>query len=186
MSELYKKLVGSHLKQAQAILKLKDTFATSWWLSLDPGSNSCGYALWYGLELVDSGSIQAKGSIGKRLSNIQQQFEAVLTTHQAKPEVAVVEFVRSNTGHIYLTWAAGALVATSKATHTLEISTGLWSKVKTAAYVKGDEADAFGIGTLVCTLLAENTTVKRRKNAKHPKLRAARNHAKRQPGRNTA
>ncbi len=148
--KLLSTLVGSHKKEAEAILKLKATILGSYWISLDPGSNSAGYAYWYGDQLVSKGTLSAKGSISKRLQSM------VLGVGDKKPEVAVVERVRSNTGHIYLTWSAGALLAGVGATHTLEVSANAWKKLVGSNYVKTDENDAEAIGRFVLHLIKES------------------------------
>ncbi len=151
IKKLISTLVGSHRKEADAILKLKDTISSSYWISLDPGSNSSGYAYWFGDKLVSSGSIKAKGNISERLQVMTAAMKG------KAPEIAVVEKVRTSTGHVYLTWSTGALLAGVGAKHTLEISTMAWKKNTSTDYVKGDEQDAIEIGKYVLRLVKEDT-----------------------------
>lgn len=177
MSQLYKRLVGTHKRQADAILKVRGKILGGTMVSLDPGSNSLGFCFFVCGELVHSGSIQAKGSIGKRLRKLTKALEDERCRF-ALPEVDVVvtEFLRSNTGHIYLTWAAGAAVGAMAAEHTLEVTTGAWRKNVGSDYVKGDEQDAIEIGKFAVTLCKE--AVKPRKGRRgNTKLRRPRNRA---------
>ncbi len=148
--KLFSSLVGTHKKEDEAILKLKHLVNDGYWISLDPGSNSSGYAYWYRDQLVSKGSIKAKkGGISKRLQ------EMTLAVGDKKPELAIVEKVRTSTGHVYLTWSVGALLAGLGTEHTIEVSTGAWKKAVAQDYVKSDENDAEAIGRYVLALVRE-------------------------------
>lgn len=148
--KIYKTLIGSHKKAADAIYKVRDKILTGTMMAIDPGSNSLGYAWYNNGELVESGVITKKGSIGERLAHVVSQ----LGKYQV-PDVVITEFVRTNTGHVYLTWASGAAVAALGAKDTIEVHTGLWKKLITASYVKNDENDAVAIGALAVAIAKE-------------------------------
>lgn len=153
--KLFKTLVGSHRKQAEAIYKLRDKILNGHMVAIDPGSNSMGYALFVSGRLHYAGSIAGKGSIGNRLKSMMNQLDGCLKELGAHHMVTVVELVRSQTGHHYLTWAAGAAVAALGSEHTLEVSTNLWKKLIGPKYKKTDENDAIAIGELVLAIAKE-------------------------------
>lgn len=147
--KIYKTLVGSHKKAADAIYKLRDLILTDTMIAIDPGSNSLGFAVFEAGVLVESGVIAKKGAIGKRLKHM------ITTLSQYQAAVVVTEFVRTSTGHVYLTWASGAAVGALGADHTIEIHTGAWKKLVTASYQKTDENDAISIGRFAVEVAKE-------------------------------
>ncbi len=156
---LIDKLRGKEIKVAEAILKCKDSILSGWVLSLDPGSKSAGYALFYKGMLIASDEISGGfGNIADRLDRLRIEIEQVLAEHGRKfVDVVAVEKVRSSTGHIYLTWAAGVMVSASKADKLFEITTTMWKKnVDKSSYLKSDQRDAEEIGRLVITLAQED------------------------------
>lgn len=167
---LYKKLVGSHRREADAILKLRSKILNGHLLSIDPGSNSLGFALFRGFDLVKSGSITAKGTVGQRLHLLMTGLQAEFAM---TPDVVLVEKVRTATGHIYLTWAAGAAVAAIGAEHTIEVTTGAWKRAVSEDYEKSDENDAIAIGNFAVTLCKEAAKARKGRRG-NSKLRRAR------------
>jgi hypothetical protein len=168
---LYKKLVGSHKRQADEIIKLRSKILGGTMIAIDPGSNSLGFSVWLNGEMIHSEAITAKGPIGKRLKILSNALRGF------SPDVVITEFVRSNTGHIYLTWAAGAAIGALAGDHTLEVTTGAWKKNTDKTYVKGDERDAIEIGKFAVTLCKEASKARRNRGKKHTRLRTRRHNA---------
>lgn len=150
LRKIYKTLVGSHRKSADAIYKLKDKILGGTVIAVDPGSNSLGYAVYTKGLLVESGTVITKGAIGERLAYMVAKLSEYDT-----PDVAVTEFVRTGTGHVYLTWASGAAMAALGSKNTIEVHTGAWKKLVTQSYVKNDENDAIAIGAFVVAIAKE-------------------------------
>jgi hypothetical protein len=172
VSQLYKRLVGTHKRQADEIIKLRGKILRGTMVAIDPGSNSLGFSFWVNGVMVHSGSIKAKGTVGPRLQTLAAQLEQEgVACGVGAPDVVVIEFVRSSTGHIYLTWAAGVAVAALGAEHTLEVTTGAWRKNVDKTYVKGDERDAIEIGKFAVTLCKEASKARRNRGKKHTRLR---------------
>jgi hypothetical protein len=114
-----------------------------------------GYALMEGGQLAKNGVFKTKEKeIGKRLKELYNHLDIDL------PEVdlLVVEFVRTGTGHHFLTWSTGLAVGALGAKITIEIPTSLWAKCKDANYVKGDAMDAKYIAKF-CIEVCEDLTL---------------------------
>jgi len=155
---LTEKLRGKEIKTGQAIAKAAEDILEGWLLAIDPGSRSAGYALFYQGRLIESDEISGgSGSIANRLDLLRIEIEQTLAKYGTeKVAAAAVEKVRSSTGHIYLTWAAGVLVSASKADKVFEVTTTMWKKnVEKGKYLKSDKNDAEEIGKFVVKLAEE-------------------------------
>ena len=71
-------------------------------------------------------------------------------------DIALVEKVRSSSGHIYLVWSAGIAVAVSNSPHVVEIPSYMWKKIVDKDYYKDDHMDARYIGRLAMLLCKED------------------------------
>jgi hypothetical protein len=126
-------------------------------LSIDPASNILGYAVYVGGKLDNSGRIIAtpKAPINVRLHDIVSKLPKV------KPDVLVIELVRSSTGHVFMVWAVGAIIA-HYGVPTIEIPQRLWRNIQDSEYVKSDETDAIYIGKyVIATANGDNIILKR-------------------------
>lgn len=135
----------------------KEAITKGMLLSIDPASNVLGYAIYLDGKLSTSGRIVAtpKAPIHVRLHDILSKLPKV------KPDVLAIELVRSSTGHIYMVWAVGAIIA-HYGVPTIEIPTRMWSEVKDSSYIKEDETDAIYIGRYVVrTANGDNIILKR-------------------------
>lgn len=176
MTKLYSRLVGSHRREADEILKVKHKILTGRLVAIDPGSNSLGFSLWDNGVLMRSGSIKSKGPVGSRLADLRAQLSCEILGGFTAPDVMLLEKVRTGTGHVYLTWAAGVAAAAVCSDTVLEVSTMAWKKNTTSAYVKGDEQDAVEIGKFAVTLCKEAMKPRRGRD-KHSKPRKRRRNA---------
>ena len=152
MRKLIDKLVGSHRKEAVNILKRKELILGGTMIAIDPSSLSMGYAVFKQGKLVENNVITAKGNIGFRLNKLCEMLPDI------SPDVVIVEKVRSNTGHIYLTWSTGAAVARYPA-FICEVAFYAWKKNVGADYEKSDARDALEIGNFAITLCKEDEEV---------------------------
>jgi hypothetical protein len=146
---LYDTLKGAHLKQANKILKHADKILGGTIISIDPSSKSMGWAVYTNGELVKAGVAKGEGSIGERL---QQIYEMLPNT---EPDLIITELVRSSTGHIYLSWSNGTVLARYGPEDVLEISTNLWKKAIDDSYYKSDVMDAKFLGLFAIKLCRE-------------------------------
>lgn len=151
--KLYKMLVGSHKAAADKIYTTRTKVLGGYLLAVDPASVSLGYALFQSGILVKSGSIQAKGDIGKRLAKLTTELKKQV--EDVEIDVLAIEFLRGGVGHNYLIWSAGAVVSSVLADHVVEVHSQSWKKLITKAYKKSDENDAIMIGKFVVELCKE-------------------------------
>lgn len=147
--KLYDRLVGQHRKEADAILKHKETILDGTFISIDPASKDMGYALFTGGELIENGTAEGRGLIGPRLYQIMNNLPEVNVA------LVIVEKVRMGTGHAYLTWSTAIPIA-KYGTHVCEVSTRAWKKNVDDTYEKSDERDALEIGKFAVTLCKED------------------------------
>jgi hypothetical protein len=144
----------SILKQIRAN---KQAITQGLMLSIDPASNVLGYAVYIDGKLDNSGRIIAtpKAPINVRLHDIVSKLPKV------KPDVLVIELVRSSTGHVFMVWAVGAIIAHYGAP-TIEIPQRMWKEVQDDLYQKDDIADAIYIGRyVVATAKGDNVVLRR-------------------------
>lgn len=133
-----------------------DVILTGTVLCIDPASNSVGYALYVKGKLTEGGKIvaTAKAPIHKRLEQIVRKLP------QLDPDMVIIELVRSSTGHVYMVWAVGAIVAHYGAP-LIEVPQRLWKNVQDDKYVKDDDVDAKYMGKYVIEI-AKGKTVERK------------------------
>ena len=153
MRRLYKLLVGSHKAAADKIYTTRTKVLGGYLLAVDPASVSLGYALFHTGVLVKSGSIQAKGDIGKRLAKLTTELKKQV--EGVEIDVLAIEFLRGGVGHNYLIWSAGAVVSSILADHVVEVHSQSWKKLAGAHHKKSDENDAIAIGRFVVELCKE-------------------------------
>lgn len=125
-------------------------------LCIDPASNCVGYALYIGGKLKDSGKVKAKAKdpIYLRLSQIMAGLP------QYKPDLVLIELVRSSTGHVYMVWAVGAIIA-MYGLPTIEIPHRLWKNIQDDKYTKDDDIDAIYMGKYAIAI-AKGKTIERK------------------------
>jgi len=129
----------THLKIVKQLRSNSDIILQGTWIAIDPSSRSMGYALVEGGNISKNGTfVTKKKPIGERLKDLHSMLDLELP----EVELMVVEFVRTGTGHHFLTWSTGLAVGALGAKTTIEIPTSLWAKCKDANYVKSDACDA--------------------------------------------
>jgi len=118
-------------------------------LSIDPASKSLGYAIFEGGIQVEAGTLKTseKQPVGRRLFDLLDQLEDVIRDYRPI-DIMLIELVRSSTGHIFLTWAAGMAVAASDAPVVIEIPEKMWKKTIDDQWFKCDVQDAKYIAKL--------------------------------------
>jgi hypothetical protein len=133
-----------------------DIILTETVLCIDPASNSVGYAIYKKGKFVEGGKVvaRAKAPIHERLEEIARKLP------QVTPDVLIIELVRSSTGHIYMVWAVGAIIAHYGVT-TIELPHRLWKNIIDDKYVKDDDVDARYMGKYVIEI-AKGKTVERK------------------------
>lgn len=138
-------------------------------LCIDPASNCVGYALYVGGKLKESGKVKAKHKdpIHLRLSQI------VVNLPQVKPDLVVIELVRSSTGHVYMVWAVGAIIA-QYGTPTIEIPHRLWKNIQDAKYTKDDDIDAIYMGKYAIAIANGKTIERKAKSCRSMRQKATR------------
>jgi len=157
---LIDKLKGKELTTLKEISKIKDKILSGWVVSVDPGSKSAGYAIFYKGRLAASGALDGgEAPIAGRLKSLFRQLSDLLVDLDV-PEVdlVLVEKVRTSTGHVYLTWSSGALLAATNAMKAIEITTTQWKKnTDKSTYIKSDRQDAEEIGKFAIRVAQELT-----------------------------
>lgn len=141
----------------KSIRSNKELITKGLMLSIDPASNVCGYAIYIDGKLNTSGTVSAtpKAPIHQRLHEIFNRLPDV------KPDILVIELNRSGTGHVYLTWSTGVIIA-KYGVPTIEIPQRMWKNVITESYEKSDQEDAILIGKYVVGIAnGENIILKR-------------------------
>lgn len=113
-------------------------------LAIDPASKSAGYAIFNCGILQESGALEVEGPISQRLNDL---FYAIVDLG-VEPDIMTVETIRK-TGHLYLRWSCGTVVAAADATHTVEIPTNQWRTLAPPDYVKSDAGDAELMGLVL-------------------------------------
>jgi len=133
-----------------------DIILTKTVLCIDPASNSVGYAIYKKGKFVEGGKIvaRAKAPIYERLEEIARKLP------QVTPDVVIIELVRSSTGHVYMVWAVGTIIA-HYGVSTIEVPHRLWKNTIDDKYVKDDDVDAKYIGKYVIEI-AKGKTVERK------------------------
>jgi hypothetical protein len=133
-----------------------DTILVGTVLCIDPASNSVGYAIYKKGKFIDGGKVvaRAKAPIYERLEEIARKLP------QVTPDVLIIELVRSSTGHIYMCWAVGAIIA-HYGVSTIELPHRLWKNIIDDKYVKDDDVDARYMGKYVIEI-AKGKTVERK------------------------
>lgn len=128
-------------------------------LCIDPASNIVGWSVYVKGKLVDGGTVTArpKAPIHVRLLQIVEKLP------RYRPDVVIIELVRSSTGHVYMVWAVGAIIATY-GVPTIEIPHRLWKNAQDDKYVKDDQVDSEYMGRYVMDI-AKGKTVERRAHA---------------------
>lgn len=129
----------THKKIVKELRKHSDIILNGTWIAIDPASRSMGYALIEGGAVSKNGTfVTKKKPIGERLKDLHSMLDLDLP----EVELMVVEFVRTGTGHHFLTWSTGLAVGALGAPITIEIPTKLWEKCKDKDYIKSDACDA--------------------------------------------
>jgi hypothetical protein len=145
----------THIRTVEQLRKNSDTILNGTWIAIDPASISMGYALVEGGNISKNGTFSTKKKpIGERLKDLHSMLDLELP----EVELMVVEFVRTGTGHHFLTWSTGLAVGALGAKITIEIPTSLWAKGKDANYIKSDACDAKYIAKF-CLAVCEDTSL---------------------------
>lgn len=135
----------------------KEAITKGMLLSIDPASNTCGYAIYVAGKLQVSGTVAAtpKALIHQRLHEILHRLPDV------KPDVLAIELNRTQTGHVYLTWSTGVIIA-KYGVNTIEIPQRMWKEIIDDKYEKSDQTDAIYIGRYVVhTAKGDNIILRR-------------------------
>lgn len=154
MVKLIEKCRLTHLKQAKAILKYKDLIMNGTMMSVDPSSKSLGLNIYVNGEHQEAILIKCddpSARIGVRLKSMYEKLPYNLDV-----DVMIIELVRPQTGHIYLTWAAALCIIKYGPKETLELSAGAWQKIKPTNYIKSDVLDSKLIGNFAITICKED------------------------------
>ena len=146
---MYDKLIGTHKKQAEKIAKHSNLILGGILVAIDPSSKSMGWAIYERGELINAGVATGEGGVGERMAQIYDNLPNV------EPDIIITELVRSSTGHIYLSWSNGAMLAKYGSPQVLEVSTNLWKKAADSDYYKSDVQDAKYIGKFAIDLCKE-------------------------------
>ena len=149
---LYETLNGNYIKQADKIRKHSALILDGTLVSIDPGSNSMGWAIYTKGELVKAGTASATQGlrIGERIQQIFNELPEVDNV-----DMVATELVRSSTGSVYMVWSNGAPLAKYGPSEVVEITTGLWKKIVPPDYAKSDVRDAKMIGKFVIQIAQE-------------------------------
>lgn len=112
-------------------------------LSIDPGSNVLGWAMFDKGELIESGSIAAhpKNKPHKRIISIMHDLKDV--TKKACDVLCVEQMFKFNPS---LIWSVGAVIEAKQPELFVEIPVRLWTARCPPDYQKTDENDAIMIG----------------------------------------
>lgn len=150
--KLIDKMRGRDLKIAKKILTHKEEILRGPIIAVDPGSNYMGWALFEGGELKKAGVAKGgKNPVCKRFFNIFDELP-----DYSNISVLVVEFVRTNTGHEFLTFSNGISMAKYGSPIFIEVTNTMWKKNVPKEYEKSDVNDAIAIGQVVIDLCKEN------------------------------
>jgi len=130
-------------KMVNLIMKCTDEILKGTLLSIDPGSNSMGYAIFKAGELEISGELKGtKGSLSHiRLHEITDQLIEL-----DKPDVLAIELINKNK---VLIWSAGTAISSIRSQHMIEVPINLWHELREEDYEKTDALDAELIGQTV-------------------------------------
>jgi hypothetical protein len=147
----YKWPKGKHTKKfTKDILENVDAIKHGSMLSVDPGTNSLGWALFQSGILVQSGEIKATERkttvirLREILHDMYDRFE------DNTIDLMVVEMLRGNRVRPPLHWATGTVLAAIQPDSLIEVPIVFWHKIRPVEYVKTDELDAKLIGRCVC------------------------------------
>ncbi len=140
-------------KDVKDIAKHSDLILSGVVLSIDPASNSLGWAIYENGSLTKKGTIKAKkGAVNTRLCEIAVELEKIAPG----VDLLAVEKIRGSRAHDYLKWAIGMVITTVKAKEFVEVPIQFWKKLVEDGYVKTDENDAELIGKVVITIAKDH------------------------------
>ena len=126
--------------------------------SIGSGSSMPGYAIFYGMEFAESGTIYVTPSWPAHI-RLQAIAECIRTEFET-PDVAAVEALpvraigrgRSRRGHASLLQAAGAIASALPTPNLIYVDPRIWHSEVGDDYVKGDAEDAEAIGDTIIRL----------------------------------
>jgi hypothetical protein len=135
----------------------KDKILNGTVLVIDPASNIVGYALYIKGKLELSGKVMAtaKAPIHQRLKEIVSRLPKVT------PDVLGIELVRTTTGHVFMVWAVGAILA-HYGVPTIELPHRMWKEVIDEHYEKDDTVDAIYMGKFMLAKASGSTVILKR------------------------
>ena len=126
-------------------------------LSIDPSSNSVGYAV-FSLgtgEVLESGTLISKKTdpIPDRLASLFFSVEELM--EEFSPALTAIELIHKRKTHVTLLRATGALMAALAGVPLLEVDPELWHSQAPEGYEKSDPGDAEEIAKTIYKLFNE-------------------------------
>lgn len=128
-------------------------------LAIDPSSGAWsqrykeqshpGWARFHAGVLVASGVVPMDGKKQNIFQRLRALYDALLAE---KPDVLVVEQIRGTMAHQYLKWSVGVIIASVRASYTIEMPIATWRAYAGKGHKKSDEADAVQIGLTLISI----------------------------------
>ena len=117
-------------------------------LVMDPSSKTLGYAI------IEAGDIVASGTVdlGKEAVHYRMQKLGEYLQNAGCYDVLLVERIRGQMAHAYLSWSVGAILANTTADIFLEMPISVWKAHAGKEHVKSDENDAIAMANALIAL----------------------------------